>query len=268
MGLVRHLSKIPGFCSCWRAFPVGSVQLRTKFDIWSRPSYAYGVFSAAELASILGLSDITVIEFGVAAGAGLLALEDLALRFGRHFGLRISVVGFDTGKGMPKPTDYRDLPHVWDQSFYKMDADKLQSRLRAANLILDDVENGIASFLTDTRKGPIGFISFDLDYYSSTKKALRIFDGPVESRLPRVICYFDDVIWPERACYCDYTGELLAINEFNCEHSEQKLCKLPHLSWIRPKRAAWNEQIYVMHDFHHPLYVRNITPMEGRQHPL
>ncbi len=268
MELIRHLSRIPGFCHLWRAFPIGSVPLRTQFDIWARPSYAYGVYAAAELATKLGLSNITVIEFGVAAGAGLLALEDIALRFGKHFKLQISVVGFDTGSGMPKPTDYRDLPYVWDQSFYKMDEDKLRSRVRVADLILDDVQMGVESFLVDRCKGPIGFISFDLDYYSSTKKALGIFDGPVESRLPRVFCYFDDVIQPERACYCDYTGELLAINEFNSEHSGKKLCKLPHLGWIRPKRAAWNEQIYVMHDFHHPLYSRNITPMEGRQHPL
>ncbi len=268
MALIKHILKVPGAWRLWRTFPVGSVPLRTQFDIWPRPSYAYGVYAAAELATKLGLGSISVLEFGVAAGAGLLALEDIALRFEKHFKIQISVVGFDTGSGMPKPDDYRDLPYVWGESFYKMDEEKLRRRLRGADLILADVEKGVERFLADGIKGPIGFVAFDLDYYSSTKKALRIFEGPVEGRLPRVFCYFDDVIWPERACYCEYTGELLAINEFNSEHSEKKLCNVPHLSWIRPRRNAWNEQIYVMHDFRHPLYGKNITPMDGRQHPL
>ncbi len=40
-------------------------------------------------------------------------------------------------------------------------------------------------------------LAFDLDYYSSTKTALQLFEGGPESRLPRVYCYFDDIMWPE-----------------------------------------------------------------------
>jgi len=43
-----------------------------------RPQFLYGVGEAARTASRLGIPAISVIEFGVAAGAGLLALEDVA----------------------------------------------------------------------------------------------------------------------------------------------------------------------------------------------
>jgi hypothetical protein len=65
-------------------------------------------------------------------------------------------------------------------------------------------------------------------------------------------------------------GEHLAIAEFNSEHTMQKIAKIPHLGWMRPRPAAWNEQMYVMHDFTHPEYTRNITPQgdRHRQRPL
>ena len=95
---------------------------------------------------------------------------------------------------------------------------------------------------------PIGFVAFDLDYYSSTRSALRVFKL---QHLPRVYCYFDDTIWPETACHNDYTGELCAIREFNMENSGAKLCQIHGLSQTQPRKAAWNEGTYVLHDFEH-----------------
>ena len=107
---------------------------------------------------------------------------------------------------------------------------------------------------------PIGFISFDLDYYSSSISAFRVFDGPAQRRLPRVFCYFDDIIWPPHACHNEYVGELLAIREFNEVHNERKLCPIHLLRHMRLIPAPWNDQMYVMHDFAHPLYCVNLTP--------
>jgi hypothetical protein len=59
---------------------------------------------------------------------------------------------------------------------------------------------------------PVGFVAFDLDYYSSTTVAFRVFE---KEHLPRVHCYFDDTIWPESAYHNEYIGELCAIREFN-----------------------------------------------------
>jgi hypothetical protein len=167
---------------------------------------------------------MSVIEFGVAGGNGLVSMERIAEQIAQCFHLSISVFGFDSGTGMPPPHDYRDLAHVWQQAFYQMEPNKLRSRLRGAELILGPVSETVPAFISRTGPPPppIGFVSFDLDYYTSTKSALGIFGGGSQSRLPRVYCYFDDIIWPEHACHSEFTGELLAIREFNQEHDHQK----------------------------------------------
>ena len=257
--ILTRLTQIPGARSLWSRFPAGSVDTRVRYGIFDRPNYAYGVYSAADLAKRLGLSAISVLELGVAGGRGLMALERIAAEVGNHIGIQIHVTGFDTGEGMPSPVDYRDLPHVWDQGFYKMDVPKLKAQLSpSTELVLGPMEDTVSSWAP---KGAIGFVSFDLDYYSSTKSALRLFDNrDPASRLPRTYCYFDDMVWPEHACHNDYVGELLAIREFNEARESQKLCPIHMLRFTRPHEATWNEQMYVLHDFKHPLYCKNVTP--------
>jgi hypothetical protein len=130
--LLRTVTALPKAVSLWRRFPVGSVALRTRYGAWSRPQYAYGVFHAAQQAKLLGLSGISAIEFGVAEGNGLLALESIAGEIADYFGIRISVFGFDSGVGMPDAADYRDLPYVWRKGFYKMNQYQLKERLSPA----------------------------------------------------------------------------------------------------------------------------------------
>lgn len=119
--VLKSLTAVPKAVSLWRRFPIGSVELRTCHGAWARPQYAYGTFHAARQAKLLGLPGISVTEFGVATGDGLIALETIAREVSEYFGIQISVQGFDSGEGMPSPTDYRDLPHVWSKGFYKMD---------------------------------------------------------------------------------------------------------------------------------------------------
>ncbi len=255
--LLRTVTSLPKVVSLWRRFPVGSVELRTRYGAWARAQYAYGTFHAAHQAKLLGLEGISVIEFGVAGGDGLLALERVAREVAQYFGIRISVLGFDTGEGMPDPVDYRDLPYVWGAGFYKMDQARLKDRLsRDTKLVIGDVRQTVQQ-LMDT-PDPIGFAAFDLDYYSSTKDALTAFDLPHSTRLPRVYCYFDDIMNPEFACHNPWTGELCAIREFNQDRREVKLCPLHLLRWMRPHSEPWNEQIYILHDFQHPLYSVNL----------
>jgi len=257
--LLRSITAVPKVVSLWRRFPVGSVALRTRYGAWARPQYAYGVFHAAQQAKSLGLDGISVIEFGVAEGDGLIALESVAREVADHFGIRISVLGFDGGEGMPSASDYRDLPYVWAKGFYKMDQARLRKRLsRDTQLVIGGVRETVQT-LASTRD-PIGFVAFDLDYYSSTTQALTAFDLPRSTRLPRVYCYFDDILYPEFACHNPWTGELCAIREFNEQHTEIKLSPLHLLRWMRVHPEPWNDQIYILHDFHHPLYSVNIMP--------
>lgn len=198
----------------------------------------------------------------MAGGNGLIALEKIAADVSRSLQIDISVFGFDGGEGMPNPAGYRDLPHVWENGYYRMDRAALENRLTSAKLIIGDVKETLKTF---TPPSPIGFVSFDLDYYSSTKNAFTVFEL---DHLPRAYCYFDDIIWPEIACHNEYIGELCAIREFNTEHPNAKLCPIHGLRNMRLRAAGWNDHIYAFHDFLHPLYCVNINRPEYGQLPL
>jgi hypothetical protein len=224
------------------------------WDAVDRPHYAYGIYQAAYNAKFQGINEISAIEFGVAGGNGLVAMEDVAAAVTAETGVTVKVYGFDTGSGMPEPVDYRDLPYLWRPGDFPMDIAKLRARLRGAELVLGDVADTVSGFVESHNPPPIGFVAFDLDYWSSTVSALRIFDVPVDRLLPRVMCYMDDVIGSDVEIHCEFVGELLAINEFNDAHADQKLAPIHGLRHKRPVPAIWNDQIWVLHNFKHPEY--------------
>lgn len=257
--LLKRLTYVPGVRSLWRRFPFGSLGTRTWFGISHWPQYAWGVFAAAELANRLGLPGISVLEFGVGAGHGLLGMESVAAEVTRYFDLPITVLGVLTEHGRPAPVDYRDLPHVWTAGERKIDSKEVRQRLTSAELILGDLASAVPQLMGRGDLHPIGFAAFDLGYYSLAMQALRIFEGQSRLRLPRVYTYFNNILLPESACFNDYIGELCAIREFNEAHDDRKLCPIHLLRHMQPHPASWHDQIYVMHDFGHPLYARNIV---------
>ncbi len=224
------------------------------WDAVDRPHYAYGIYQAAYMAKHLGIPRISSIEFGVAGGNGLVAMEDVAAQVTGETGVAVEVYGFDTGKGMPEPVDHRDLPYVWQPGDFPMDVERLRARLRSAKLVLGDVAETVAGFIDEHDPAPVGFVAFDLDYWSSTVAALRLFDNPVERLLPRVFCYMDDVIGSDVEIHCEFVGELLAIREFNDAHEHVKLAPINGLAHKRPVPSIWNDQIWVLHAFGHPQY--------------
>ena len=224
------------------------------WDAVDRPHYAYGIYQAAYAAKHQGYDEIAAIEFGVAGGNGLVAMEEVAGAVTAETGIGVRVYGFDTGSGMPEPVDYRDLPYVWQPGDFPMDIEKLQRRLRSAELVLGNVSDTVADFVETHDPPPVGFVAFDLDYWSSTVSALRLFDGDVERMLPRVLCYMDDVIGSDVEMHCEFVGELLAIREFNDAHAESKLAPINGLRNKRPVPAIWNDQIWVLHNFGHSRY--------------
>ena len=50
----------------------GNIRLKIKYDLVPRESYAYGILAAADLAKSHNINKISIIEFGVASGNGLL----------------------------------------------------------------------------------------------------------------------------------------------------------------------------------------------------
>lgn len=231
----------------------------TKLEIGSidRPHYGHGLLHAAMLARKLGHTAVSAIEFGVAGGNGLVNLEMHAEHVTKKTGVRIAIYGFDSGAGLPPPTDHRDLPYLWQAGFFAMDQERLRASLRSAKLLIGRVEDTVASFCEREETPPVGFISFDLDYYSSTAAALKIFLADHQHLLPRVVCYVDDMTGDLDWAYNDFTGELLAINEFNAAHADIKLAPARGLRFFGqhlPK--SWHEQMFVAHLFRHPDYNR------------
>jgi hypothetical protein len=221
-----------------------------------RPAYAWGVLGASYLAKVLGIERISALELGVAGGMGLTALERISEATGRLLGIGIDVYGFDTGQGMPKPVDLRDLPNLYSEGDYGMDADKLRRRLQNATLVLGPVKQTVAGFLS-SRPAPVGFVSFDLDYYSSTKDALGLLLAPPQLLLPRVQCYLDDILGYS---FAEFNGERLAVAEFNGSHDMRKVSKVYGLRYLLPEEhanAAWPEKVYQAFILDHPRYWEN-----------
>jgi hypothetical protein len=219
-----------------------------------RPQYLFGLLHAAREAARLGIPRFSALEFGVAGGNGLVAMEAHAAYVTRETGIECSIFGFDTGSGLPPAVDYRDMPYAWEHGFYAMDVDRLRARLTRSTLVLGDVRRTTREFAASTPP-PIGFIAFDLDYYSSTMAAFEIFDIEPRFLLPRVFCYFDDVAGGADFCFNEFTGELLAIKEFNAAHPDRKIARVAGLRHnFGSVPAQWHEQMYVAHHFGHPLY--------------
>ena len=229
-----------------------------------RPHYAFGLLRAAQEAKKLGYGGITVIEFGVAGGNGLLAMERYAKDISRLIGLEIYVVGFDTGTGLPAPHDYRDLPYLWAPGDFEMDVAELESRLTSATVELGAISETLPAFLEGfDDSAPIAFIAIDVDLWSSTRDCLKVFDASPVTRLPRVWCYFDDIV----ATIPD-VGELLAIQEFNDSHMDVKIRQPFNLRANIPLQPSWAEQMWQAHTFDHPKYANLVASVHERFLPL
>lgn len=256
-------------------YPLRSVALRIKRKLnlgtyaerlqdgnLDRPHYAYCVYNGALLAKKLGLKRISVLEFGVAGGRGLLSLENHARKIAQQLEIAIDIYGFDSGKGLPSPVDYRDLPYHWQEGFFAMDSEKLRARLTTAKLVLGDIAETSRTFFSQHDPAPIAAVMHDFDFYSATAAALKMFDAPEKYFLPRVFCYFDDIVGSETELYNDFTGVRLAINEFNQTHETRKLAPAYHFLAHRI-RETWHHQIFIYHDFGHSRY--NDFVSNGRQ---
>ena len=158
------------------------------------PPYAYMMYQATQQALALGIKKISVIEFGVAGGNSLVSMEKHALALSEIFDIEYEIYGFDTAEGLPELEGYKDIMHQWQEGHFPMDLEKLKSRLQFANLVIGNVKTTIPNFIEAYSPAPIGAISFDVDLYSSTRDALKIFDVAGDHMLPRVRCYFDDVV--------------------------------------------------------------------------
>jgi hypothetical protein len=172
-----HLNLMTPFAAVF-----GSLRTKILFDLYVRQQHAFGLLTAADDAIQHGYNRVTVIEFGVANGAGLLNICSLAGKIAEATGVSFNIVGFDNVSGMPPLRDYRDHPELYQPGWYPMQApDRLQASLPSnARLILGDLASTVPAFLSDRpADAPIGFVSLDVDYYWSAVEALKCFAGPL-----------------------------------------------------------------------------------------
>jgi hypothetical protein len=259
---LKHLRRIMPRREVWPPVPFDNMypwlnytfsDLLNDVGCAQKAHYAWGVTQGVALAQVLGLPRVSVVEFGVAGGWGLLALETICNLVERKTNIGIDVFGFDSGVGLPKPEDFRDQPNMWFEGQCPMDRAKLESKLRRAKLCLGPVKETIAPFIAGN-PAPVAFVSFDLDLYSSTRDALSLFESNYAHLLPRVVSYFDDIFG---FTYNDYCGERAAIAEFNCSSSARKICPIYGLRYFIPRFARddlWPDGMYFAHFFEHPLY--------------
>lgn len=129
-----------------------------------------------------------------------------------------------------------------------MDIKRLRARLTRAALVLGDVAETVPVFMEERLRAPIGAVMFDLDYYTATRQALRIFESErAEAHLPRALCYFDDF------GSIDEVSVPCTIAEFNKKHQRRRI--KPQLFWQHqpdPYLRAW--KLYEFHHFDHPDY--------------
>jgi hypothetical protein len=232
----------------------GSYRLRVAFDLVLRHHNAFAILKAADYAKALGLRRLKIVEFGVAGGVGLINMCFIARRVSDLTGVTIEVIGFDTGQGMPLATGFRDHPDLYGQGDFPMDVEALRNKLPAnGELIIGDVASTVPEFVASRLQPdcPIGYVAIDVDYYSSTVPALRLFGGDPQCYLPITLIYLDDI---ELDPHNPFAGELLAVTEFNERNPFRKFCRPDFLENQRLFRAAvWIKHIFYLHVMDHPV---------------
>lgn len=220
------------------------------------PAYLYSLLCAARTARAAGVEAFSAIEFGVAGGNGLCALEQHAARVEAASGVRISVFGLDSGAGLLSATDPRDCAFSLPPGEFAMDEARLRARLQRAELVLGPVEETVGPFMQRAERGeipPIGFVSQDLDVYTGTIATLRALPTSPERMLPRVPMYFDDLTgYP----YTTEVAEWAAIRTHN-EESPRRIGQMPNLEQSlggAARFATWPRHMFALHVFDHPRY--------------
>jgi hypothetical protein len=226
----------------------GSYRLKIYFDLVLRQQHAYGLLFATEKAMKDGYKKLTIIEFGVANGAGLINISKICKILNRIYGLEYHIYGFDTGVGMPDPLDFRDHPELYKYGDFPMDQSNLKKVLPVnCKLVIGDVRSTVPEFISSDSllESPIGFMCLDLDYYSSTRDALHILLSDPRKYLDPLPIYFDDVDeYSHNAC----CGELLAIKEFNEANVNRRIQRHDFLLQKRLfKNAVWIRHMFFAH---------------------
>ena len=219
-----------------------------------RPHYESLIYETSKNAIKLGFNEISVVELGVAGGNGIKSILKYKRKIEKILDIKINIVGFDTGTGLPNSDLKEDLPYFWKQGDYtNINLKELEKEDSSIKIYEGNISSTIDKYILEN-KIKIGLIFFDLDLYSSTKLFLDKIPVLSEKKLllPRVFCYFDDLFVADYTLN-DINGEPLAIKEFNNQFKKIKLGKtFDHITDFKFPLAKG--QIYTLHDFENENY--------------
>ena len=251
--IMEILDSIPQTPMPWDEAAVQLHQLRLDVLRIGRPQYLYGLLCAARTAQAIGEKCFTAIEFGVAGGRGLIAMERYAEIIEKKQNIQVQIVGFDASSGLPSSTNPLDCPFAFRGGEFPMDEEKLRSRIKRAELRLGDVAQTVQDFIKGSF-APIGFVSNDLDLYTSTRDSFALFHAKSQCLLPRIAMYFDDLIgYP----YTTINGEWAAIKEFNAISPHRQIGQIYGLKYyigLHYRFEPWTDMFFMLDVLDHPNY--------------
>ena len=255
LSLRNILETLPKWSQSVLVQSFGSFIAKERYCLIDRDYHAYALLKSALYAKSMGYKGISCIEFGVASGNGIINILKISEHVTKLSGVDIRIYGFDTSTGLPLALDYRDNPDKWRAGDYPMPKAEELSKIvgEKGKLYLGLIKDTLEVFRDEMDKDyPIGFISFDVDYYSSTKDAMKLIDLGPDFFIPIVHCYFDD-------CYGsmfanEFCGELLAIKEFNQENDMKTIVKdrVVKKAHSQIDFQDFFEKMYFLHFFDHP----------------
>ena len=244
--------RIAGYEKPLRVALLGYLSLKFKTF---KPHYESILYEACLEAKKLGINQVSVIELGVAGGAGIVSLEKYKKKIEKVLDINIKIYGFDMGSGLPKIEVDEDLPFLWRKGLYNIDKAALEKKVNS-KIFYGDVKNTVDDFVK-INKNNICCIFFDLDLYTSTINFLNQIPKIKDHLLPRVLCYFDDVYIFENYIN-QFNGVFKAIDEFNKNFSEFKLgYSVDHFKNFKFPLARTS--IYTLHSFKNRLYKKYIS---------
>jgi hypothetical protein len=243
-------NRIPvGIFARWQAFYQEYLETHRLQRMW----YAESIMQAARLARKKGYGAISVLEFGVGGGTGLVLAELYAAETARLTGVDIEVYGFDLGTGLPEVTGV-DKIECWKQGDYKMDVAALKNQLQTSKLVLGDIAETAKTFFSDYSPAPIGAMFVDVDLYSLTMSVLDMLLASDDHFLPTVFMWFDDLHNSG-----DYSGVWLALKDFNAKSSQSKITpeslvggRTDAMGVILADDLWWSKQVKRNVRFSHP----------------
>lgn len=233
--------------------PLASFDFAADFDAVPYTQYAVGLQAAVRYAQLFGANGFTAIEFGVAGGNGLVAMGRHAEALTRKTGIKIEVVGFDAGVGLPSAQGWQDTPWVHKRGDFPSDVARLERRVQGkATLLIGLIEETFPRWLAEKQNElPIGFISIDVDYYSSSRTIFDVLAAcSVDALLPITEVYLDDIL-----CFgvprC--AGELAAIRDCLGTNTMRRFDREDWIAEWRPFcEKLWLKRLYALYALDHP----------------